>query len=135
MNLLYTLQENLIIPEDLKGSIGLYELPGEHIRLRSMIGKGAFGEVYIGEAQGVNDNPDWTTVAIKTLAGIDAALLLCNKLITPQSQKHTVVTNPFASRNNCDNNAFRMRLHGLDSMLMTSLLQVVNEPSTYGMIA
>ena len=53
-----------------------------------MIGKSAFGEVYIGEAPGVNDNPDWTTVAIKTLAGIDVALLLGKKLITPQSQKH-----------------------------------------------
>ena len=29
MNLLYTLQENLIIPEDLKGSLGSFELPGE----------------------------------------------------------------------------------------------------------
>ena len=69
MNLLYVLQEDLVIPEDLKGSIGFFELPGEHVRLRSMIGKGAFGEVYIGEALGVNKKPDWTTVAIKTLAG------------------------------------------------------------------
>lgn len=75
MNLLYTLQENLIIPEELKGSIGSFELPGEHIRLRSMIGKGAFGEVYIGEAHGVNDNHEWTTVAIKTLAGIGVTFL------------------------------------------------------------
>ncbi|CAB3991213.1 Titin, partial [Paramuricea clavata] len=67
MNLLYVLQEDLVIPEDLKGSIDLFELPGERVRLRSMIGKGAFGEVYIGEAQGVNNNPEWTTVAIKTL--------------------------------------------------------------------
>jgi hypothetical protein len=72
MNLLYVLQEDLVIPEDLKGSIDLFELPGERVRLRSMIGKGAFGEVYIGEAQGVNNNPEWTTVAIKTLTGLVA---------------------------------------------------------------
>ena len=101
MNLLYTLQENLIIPEDLKGSIGSFELPGEHIRLRSMIGKGAFGEVYIGEAQGVNDNPDWTIVAIKTLAGIDVALLSCHKLITPHSKKNTEVATSLLTF--CDN--------------------------------
>ena len=75
MNLLYVLQEDLVIPEDLKGSIGLFELPGDRVRLRSMIGKGAFGEVYIGEALGVNSNPEWTTVAIKTLAGLANTLL------------------------------------------------------------
>ena len=76
MNLLYVLQQDLVIPEDLKGSIGLFELPGENVRLRSMIGKGAFGEVYIGEALGVNNKPDWTTVAIKTLAGLVILSLL-----------------------------------------------------------
>jgi hypothetical protein len=81
MNLLYVLQEDLVIPEDLKGSIGLFELPGDRVRLRSMIGKGAFGEVYIGEALGVNNNPEWTTVAIKTLAGL--ANTLQNALIWP----------------------------------------------------
>jgi hypothetical protein len=74
MNLLYVLQEDLVISEDLKGSISSFELPGEHVSLGSMIGKGAFGEVYIGEALGVNNNHYWTTVAIKTLAG----LVLCN---------------------------------------------------------
>ncbi|XP_028415315.1 uncharacterized protein LOC114538353 isoform X3 [Dendronephthya gigantea] len=68
MNLLYVMQKDLVIPDDLKSSIGSFELPGDRVKLRSMIGKGAFGEVYIGEAKGVNNNPEWTTVAIKTLA-------------------------------------------------------------------
>lgn len=76
MNLLYVLQEDLVLSEDLKGSIGFFELSGERVKLRSMIGKGAFGEVYIGQAQGVNESPDWTTVAIKTLAGAAPVPLL-----------------------------------------------------------
>ena len=70
MNLLYVSQDNVHeIPVHLLESINLSELPGDSVRLRSIIGKGAFGIVYVGEAQLVNRNPEWTTVAIKTLSG------------------------------------------------------------------
>ncbi|XP_046848279.1 fibroblast growth factor receptor-like isoform X2 [Xenia sp. Carnegie-2017] len=67
INLLYMMKEGLEMPENLRVSLRLLELPGERIRRREMIGRGAFGEVYLGEAEGVNDSPGWTTVAIKTL--------------------------------------------------------------------
>ena len=44
-------------------------MPAGSIRFSRIIGRGEFGKVYAGEAQGVNRNPEWTTVAIKTLAG------------------------------------------------------------------
>lgn len=70
MNLLYVSQDNVHeIPVNLLESINLLELPGDSVRLRGIIGKGAFGIVYVGEAQLVNRNPEWTTVAIKTLSG------------------------------------------------------------------
>ena len=69
MNLLYVLREDVVISDDMRGSIDLYELPAENVRLQSMIGKGAFGEVYVGDAMGLSESSEWTTVAIKTLSG------------------------------------------------------------------
>ncbi|CAB3990591.1 Retrovirus-related Pol poly from type-1 retrotransposable element R2 [Paramuricea clavata] len=69
MNLLYVSQDNVHeIPEHLLESINLLELPGDSVQFRGIIGKGAFGIVYVGEAHLVNRNPEWTTVAIKTLS-------------------------------------------------------------------
>ncbi|CAB4026425.1 receptor-type tyrosine- kinase FLT3 isoform X1 [Paramuricea clavata] len=42
-------------------------MPAGSIRFSGIVGRGEFGKVYVGEAQGVNRNPEWTTVAIKTL--------------------------------------------------------------------
>jgi hypothetical protein len=44
-------------------------MPASSIRFGGIIGRGAFGKVYVGEAQGINRNPEWTTVAIKTHTG------------------------------------------------------------------
>ena len=71
INLLYMMKEGLEMPENLRVSLRLLELPGERIRRREMIGRGAFGEVYLGEAERVSDSPGWTTVAIKTLTGLE----------------------------------------------------------------
>ena len=70
MNLIYVSQDNIYeIPEYILEPISQYELPPDSVRLRSMIGKGAFGRVYAGEAHGINGNPELTAVAIKTLKG------------------------------------------------------------------
>ena len=52
------------------------ELPSDSLRLRQSIGNGEFGRVHIGDAQGVNGTEDWTTVAIKTLAGLPPLIKL-----------------------------------------------------------
>ncbi|XP_046848304.1 uncharacterized protein LOC124441866 isoform X2 [Xenia sp. Carnegie-2017] len=72
INLLYVMKDCLEMPENLRVSLRLLELPCERIRRREMIGRGAFGEVYLGEAEEVNDSPGWTTVAIKTLTVTEA---------------------------------------------------------------
>ena len=59
MNILYVSQDS-----------DLLELPGGSIRLHKIIGRGEFGKVYVGEAQGINTNSEWATVAIKTLRGL-----------------------------------------------------------------
>ncbi len=70
LNLIYVSQDNVYeIPAYLLEPINLFELPYDTVRLRSIIGRGEFGKVFVGEAQGVNGNPEWTTVAIKTLTG------------------------------------------------------------------
>ncbi|XP_028415308.1 receptor tyrosine-protein kinase let-23-like isoform X2 [Dendronephthya gigantea] len=68
MNLIYVSQDNIYeIPEYILEPISRYELPPDSVRFRGLIGKGAFGRVYAGEALGINGNPEVTAVAIKTL--------------------------------------------------------------------
>ncbi|XP_028417025.1 tyrosine-protein kinase receptor torso-like [Dendronephthya gigantea] len=68
MNLIYVSQDNIYeIPECILEPISRYELPPDSVRFHKMIGKGAFGRVYAGEANGINGNPEVTEVAIKTL--------------------------------------------------------------------
>lgn len=71
MNLIYVSQDNVYqIPSYLLMSIFSLELPSNSIRFGSIIGNGEFGNVYDGEAKGLNATDDWTTVAIKTLTGL-----------------------------------------------------------------
>ena len=71
MNIIYVSQDNAYeIPAYLLEPINLLELPGGSIRLHGIIGRGEFGKVYAGEAQGINKNSEWTTVAIKTITGL-----------------------------------------------------------------
>ena len=71
MNLIYVSQDTVYeIPLYLLMPIFSLELPSNSIRLRGIIGNGEFGKVYVGEAKGVNTTDDWTTVAIKTLTGL-----------------------------------------------------------------
>ncbi|XP_028415303.1 uncharacterized protein LOC114538347 isoform X2 [Dendronephthya gigantea] len=68
MNLIYVSPENVYeIPEYLSEPISRFELPPDSVKLDKMIGRGAFGRVYAGEARGINGNPEFTAVAIKTL--------------------------------------------------------------------
>ncbi|XP_028415331.1 fibroblast growth factor receptor 1-like [Dendronephthya gigantea] len=68
MNLIYVSEDNIYeIPECILEPISRYELPPDSVRFHKMIGKGAFGRVYAGEAHGINGNPKVTAVAIKTL--------------------------------------------------------------------
>ena len=70
MNLIYVSQDNVYeIPECISKPISRFELPPDSVQLRQMIGRGAFGRVYAGEAYGINGNPELTAVAIKTLKG------------------------------------------------------------------
>ena len=71
LNLIYVSQDDAYeIPAYLLEPINLLELPNDSIRLHHVIGRGEFGKVYAGEAQGINNNSEWTTVAIKTLEGL-----------------------------------------------------------------
>ena len=77
MNLIYVSQDNVYeIPPYLMMPIFSLELPSDSLRLRQSIGNGEFGRVHIGDAQGVNGTEDWTTVAIKTLAGLPPLIKL-----------------------------------------------------------
>ena len=70
VNLIYVSQDYVYeIPGYITEKVGSSEMPAGSIRFSRIIGRGEFGKVYAGEAQGVNRNPEWTTVAIKTLAG------------------------------------------------------------------
>ena len=70
LNLIYVSQDSAYeIPAYLLEPINLLELPEGSIQLHSIIGRGEFGKVYVGEAQGINQNSEWTKVAIKTLKG------------------------------------------------------------------
>ncbi|CAB3983171.1 platelet-derived growth factor receptor alpha isoform X1 [Paramuricea clavata] len=67
VNLLYVSQDNVYgIPRSIADKIRSFEMPAESIRFSGIIGRGEFGKVYVGEVQGANINPKWTTVAIKT---------------------------------------------------------------------
>ena len=71
MNLIPVSQDKVYeIPPYLLMPISSLELPSNSIRLGYVIGNGEFGKVYVGEAKGINANDDWTTVAIKTLTGL-----------------------------------------------------------------
>ena len=71
MNLIYVSQDKVYeIPPYLLMPIFSLELPSNSILLHGIIGNGEFGEVYVGEAKGVNTTDDWKTVAIKTLTGL-----------------------------------------------------------------
>lgn len=65
----------LYVPIEIKNAIakgltdGIFELSSDRLKLDRVIGKGAFGEVYHGEAHGIVDNLGWTTVAVKKLSG------------------------------------------------------------------
>ncbi|CAB4010455.1 TK kinase, partial [Paramuricea clavata] len=67
VNLIYVSQDNVYgLPGYIVDKICHFEMPVDSIRFIGVIGRGEFGKVYVGEAQGVNRNPEWTTVAIKT---------------------------------------------------------------------
>lgn len=68
LNVLYVPQE---ITEAIAQGLtdGIFELTEERLNLGRVIGNGAFGEVYVGEALGIMDDPGWKTVAVKKLAG------------------------------------------------------------------
>ena len=75
MNLIYVSQDNVYeIPPYLLMPVFSLELPSNSLQIRSIIGNGEFGKVYVGEAKGVNTTEDWTTVAIKTLTGFQQTL-------------------------------------------------------------
>ena len=65
----------LYVPIEIKNAIakgltdGIFELSSDRIKFHRVIGNGAFGEVYHGEAHGILDNLGWMTVAVKKLAG------------------------------------------------------------------
>ena len=84
LNLIYVSQDNAYeIPAYLLEPINLLELPEGSIRLHSIIGRGEFGKVYLGDAQGINKDSEWTTVAIKTLTGsivIEFLFIYCSRL-------------------------------------------------------
>jgi hypothetical protein len=70
VNLIYVSQDYVYeIPGYIAEKICSFEIPPGSIQFGGIIGGGEFGKVYVGEAQGVNRNPEWTTVAIKTLTG------------------------------------------------------------------
>lgn len=66
---------NLIyVPQEIQDAIsrGLtdgYEFNAELLMLGNCLGKGAFGNVYYADAQGICTDPGWTPVAVKTLNG------------------------------------------------------------------
>ena len=69
-NLIYVSQDKgYEIPGYIAEKICSLEMPASSIRFGGIIGRGAFGKVYVCEAQGINRNPEWTTVAIKTHTG------------------------------------------------------------------
>ena len=70
VNLIYVSKNNVYgTPGYIVDKICSFEMPVDSIRFSGIIGRGEFGKVYVGEAQGVNRNPEWTTVAIKTFKG------------------------------------------------------------------
>jgi hypothetical protein len=70
VNLIYVSQDYVYeIPGYIAEKICSFEIPPGSIQFGGIIGGGEFGKIYVGEAQGVNRNPEWTTVAIKTLTG------------------------------------------------------------------
>ena len=46
-----------------------WEVPRHHVTIEKIIGKGAFGQVAKGKAEGLRGSPETTTVAIKMLKG------------------------------------------------------------------
>ena len=65
----------IYVPQEIQHAIacGLtdgYELSAEKLKIGDRLGKGAFGNVYCAEAQGIAEDPlGWTPVAVKTLSG------------------------------------------------------------------
>ena len=62
------------MPQEIQDAIALgltdgYEFNAEQLKLGICLGKGAFGNVYCAEAQGIGTDPGWTSVAVKTLSG------------------------------------------------------------------
>ena len=70
MNLIYVSHVSAYeIPQNLVEALKSLEIPHESLQFGHIIGEGQFGKVYVGEAEGVHENPEKVAVAIKTLQG------------------------------------------------------------------
>ncbi len=56
--------------ETLHLSTSSWEVPGNHVTIEKIIGKGAFGQVAKGTVIGLRERPEKTKVAIKMLKGV-----------------------------------------------------------------